>query len=162
MRVMQWLLQHSDLFSLLALAFVAAVVDANTWTAKMMSRVQAAGGDWEKGVANPRRSPTAAMKAAGGKWKTRMQQAITNDAWMKGIAGLTDQAIQAAAAAAGGSRFVAGVTSRQQKIADAIAKLQPKVAALSSKIQSLPQDTDQQREDRMIQNVRGMRAIGQS
>jgi len=150
---------HSPLVQLLALALVGAVVDATKWADKMITRVKNASADWEAGVQRPRRSPTAAMKAAAGKWKTNMQKAITEDRWFKAIGTLTDDAIKAAAVKVGGQRFVDGVTAREQKVRDAIAKLQPKVSALSARIQAMPQDSDAQRETRMLENLRGMRAI---
>ncbi len=162
---MRWYSQlspHLSLLSILTLGVVAAVVDANTWATKMINRVKNASADWEAGVQNPRRSPTASMKAAAGKWKTNMQRAITEDRWSKAVNQLTDDSIKAAAAKVGGGKFVDGITAREQKIRDAITKLQPKVAAVSSKIQGMPQDTDQQREQRMIENLRGMRGIKSS
>jgi|SRR6266705_4195137 len=148
--------------SLLALVALGAVVDGNTWATKMINRVKNAATDWEQGVQNPRRSPTAAMKAAAGKWKTNMQRAITEDRWSKAVNQLTDDSIKAAAVKVGGGKFVDGITAREQKIRDAITKLQPKVAAVSARIQNMPQDTDQQREQRMVENLRGMRGIKSS
>lgn len=148
--------------TIFALAAIGGVVDATSWADKQLARVKNAAADWEKGVQSPRRSPTAAMKAANGKWKTNVQRAVQNDSWNKAVSQLTDDKIKAAAVAAGGQRFVDGVTTREQKIRDAIAKLQPKVAALSAKVQALPQDSDTQREQRMIENLRGMRALKNS
>lgn len=145
-------------FFVVGLLAVGAVVDAQHWADKMITRVKNAAADWEKGVANPRRSPVAGMKSAAGKWKNKMQAAIANDSWSKAVNKLTDDAIKAAAAKVGGGKFVDGITAREQKIRDAIAIQQPKVAALSAKIQSMAQDTDQQRETRMVENLRGMRA----
>ena len=159
MRWYSWLSAHASLFSLALVGLVAAVVDANTWATKMITRVKNAAGDWETGVANPRRSPTAAMKAAAGKWKSNMQKAITEDRWAKAVSTLTDEAIKNAAAKVGGGKFVDGITAREEKIRAAIAKLAPKVAAVSARIQNMPQDTDQQRESRMVENLRAMRAV---
>jgi len=159
MRGWQLLGEYSWLLTVVPMLALGAVVDANTWATKMINRVKNASADWEAGVANPRRSPTAQMKAAAGKWKSRMQAAIQNDSWSRAINQLTDDSIKAAAAKVGGGKFVDGITAREQKIRDAITKLQPKVAALSSRIQAMPQDTDQQREQRMVENLRGMRGI---
>jgi len=138
---------------------IQVVADASTWTQKMLDRVSGSGDAWLRGVQNPRQSPTAAMKAANGKWKNNTQAAITGDRWGKRVATLTDESIQAAAAAAGSSKFIAGVQQRKDKIAAAIQRLQPKVANLAQQVRSMPQDNDQQREARMIANLRGMRAI---
>lgn len=147
------------LMPLTPLLMFATVVDAARWTQKMIDRVKNAGQAWADGVTHPRRSPTTAMKAAAGKWTQRMQAAIANNTWQKKIATLTDDSIKQAALKVGPQKFIDGITARQDKIAAAIAKLQPKVSALSSRIQGMPQDTDQQREQRMVENLRGMRAI---
>lgn len=143
----------------LSLAAFGAVLSADAWATKLLNRVKNAAADWEQGVQNPRRSPTAAMKAANGKWKANVQRAVTNDSYNKAVSTLTDSAIAAAAKAAGGQRFVDGVTSREPKVRAAIVKLQPKVQALSARIQGLPQDSDANREQRMIENLRGMRQL---
>jgi hypothetical protein len=138
---------------------VQPVLDPTSWANKMIERIQNAGQAWEQGIQNPRRSPTAAMKAANGKWKDRVTRAVQNDTWNKAISRLSDDQIAAQAKAVGGSALVAGVNARKQKIMDAIARLQPKVTAVVTRVQSMPQDTDQQREARMLENLRGMRAI---
>ena len=101
---------------------VGAVIDSTRWADKQLARVKNAATDWEQGVANPRRSPTAAMKSANGKWKANVQKAVQEDRWGRAVAQLTDDKIKAAAVAAGGQRFVDGVTTREQKIRDAIAE----------------------------------------
>src|SRR5258708_39711499 len=97
---------HSPLFGLFLLVLAGAVVDATKWADKMITRVKNASADWEAGVASPRRSPTAAMKAAAGKWKMNMQKAITEDRWFKAIGTLTDDSIKAAAVKLARPRFV--------------------------------------------------------
>lgn len=147
------------LLALLPFVLIGAVLPADRWSDKLLARVKNSAADWEAGVANPRRSPTAAMKAANGKWKANVQRAVNEDRWSRAVSALTDDAIKQAAARAGGQRFVDGVTTREAKIRTAIAKLQPKVAALSARVQSLPQDSDANREQRMIENLRGMRQL---
>jgi hypothetical protein len=135
------------------------IVSADQWATKMLERIKAAGSAWETGVQNPRRSPTAQMKAAAGKWKANMQAAINADRWAKKIANLTDESIRTAALKVGSSAFINGITAREDKVRAAVARLQPKVAAVSAQVQGMPQNTDGDREQRMLANLRGMRGI---
>lgn len=129
---------------------------------KMVQRSAAATGAWEQGVQNPSKSPTEQMKKSGKKWVNGVQNAISKNLWDKAVAKLTDAEIFAAAAAAGGSKWAAGISTRADKIRRAFEVLQPKLEAHLSKIDSMPTDTPEQREAKMIANLRGMREIGLS
>lgn len=139
---------------------VQPVMSASDWADKMLERVKGAGAAWERGIQNPSSSPTAGMKRAKGAWKNAMQAAITNDSWAKAVDKLSDEAIIAQAMKVGGGAFVAGITAREDKIRAAIQKLQPEIVALKAKLASMPIDTEGQREAVMLENLRGMRAIG--
>ena len=154
-------LVHPEFFAGVGPALaMAGVIDASTWADKMIRKAEASGGDWEAGVKNPSTSPTAAMKKAKGRYKTEMTASITEDRWGKAIDRLSDADIVAGALAAGGARFVSGITSRRPKIVAAIAQLQPLVQALQQRLDGMPIDTDQQREAKMIEAKRGMQLIG--
>lgn len=139
---------------------VQGVASAERWTKKMLERAKAAGNDWVDGMQNPSADPKAAALAAKGKWKQKMTDAINNNNYEKGIQKYNPEDALATAMAVGASGYVAGITARESKIAKAIAILQPKVAALKNKIAAMPQDTDQQREARLLEARRGMIAIG--
>src|SRR2546427_2067627 len=128
-------------------------------TNKLLERVAGAGGAWEAGISNPKHDPVAAMKAANGKWKAAVTKAVQNDTWNKKISQLTAGAIQAVAMAAAGAKFSARVAQRKDKILAALTRLLPKIAAVQATVAAMPQDNEQQREARMLTNLRGMRAI---
>jgi len=125
----------------------------------MLRNAQNAGQDWLDGVKNPARDPKQAALKAAGKWKNNTQKAIANDSYTKGVQGIDVAQMQATAEKIGPAGYVNGIMARQDKIAAAINVLAPKVNALSSRIQAMPQDTDQQREARMLENLKGMRAL---
>jgi hypothetical protein len=125
----------------------------------MLRNAGNAGQDWLNGVQNPRRSPTAAAKAAVGKWKNNMQKAIADGRYEKGLAKSSDAQIIATATKVGPAGYTSGIQARQDKIQAAIQILQPKLTAHLAKIDAMPQDTDQQREAKMIANLQGMRAL---
>lgn len=156
--VSSWL---GDLFSGGGVAFaMAGVVDASAWADKMLRKIGQSATDWENGVKNPSTSPVGGMRKAKGRYKDEMNKSLTEDRWGKAVDRLTDEVIIAGALAAGGGRFTSGVSSREPKIRAAIALLQPKVAALKTRLDGMPVDTDDQREKKMIEAKRGMQAIG--
>jgi chorismate mutase len=135
------------------------MADANTWANKMLSRASNAGNDWLTGVKNPRRDPKAAALKAVGKYKDRMQKALTAGSWEKGVAATDPAQTMAVIDKVGAAGYTNGIAAREGKIRQAIATLAPKVTDISNRIQGMPQDTDAQRETRMIENLRAMRKL---
>jgi hypothetical protein len=148
------------LLTALAVGIVEPVLSATAWAEKMLRNAGNAASDWERGVANPSASPVAGMKKAKKRWANEMTAAITEDRWGKAIDRLTDEEIIKNALAVGGGAFTAGLNARKDKVAEAIARLQPEVSALKGRLDALPVDTDDQREKKMIEAKRGMQAIG--
>lgn len=60
----------------------------------------------------------------------------------------------------GGGGYTGGIEARKAKIIGKIEKLRPQVLALAETIDKMPQDTDAQREARMIAARRGMIQVG--
>lgn len=136
-----------------------AGVDAARMLDKYQRRTQAAGADYVAGVNNPKRSFKAAAIAANGKWKNRVQEAIQQDNFAKGMNGVNEQEAIATATADGGAAYTAGVAKRIPKVQRAFATIAPQINSVSQRVQGMPQDTPQQREQRMLENLRGMRAV---
>jgi hypothetical protein len=126
----------------------------------MISRSGQATTAWETGTQNPSKSPTGEMKRAGKKYDLAMQAAIRDQAWQKAVADLKDEDIFTMAAKVGGAAWAAGISARADKIQRAYALLMPKLAAHLAKIDAMPTDTPEQREAKMLANLRGMRELG--
>jgi hypothetical protein len=135
--------------------------DPARMTAKYLARTSAATQDYVDGMNNPRRDPKAAAIAAKGKYKQRMQEAINNDSWAKGVAAYDLGEAVRIATSDGGSAYAAGIQKRSDKIARAHQRLAPRLGGISQAIQSMPQDSPEQREQRMLANLRAMRRLGQ-
>ena len=134
--------------------------DGAAMTEKYLRNTQAAQADYVRGVQNPRRDPKQAALAANGKWKQRTQAAIQQDRFAKGIATYDVAAAVAAATSDGGSAYAAGIQKRAGKVQAAFSRLAPLIASVSQAVQQMPQDSDQQREARMVENLRRMRDLG--
>ncbi|MBF6606965.1 MAG: hypothetical protein IVW53_15465 [Chloroflexi bacterium] len=136
-----------------------AGVDAARMLDKYQRRTAAAGADYVAGVQNPKRSFKTAALAANGKWKNRVQEAIQADRFAAGMNGVNEQEAIATATADGGAAYTAGVAKRIPKVQRAFQVIAPQISAVSQRVQGMPQDTPQQREQRMLANLQGMRAV---
>jgi hypothetical protein len=139
---------------------IEVVPTIEKWLKRYTDRTGVAGQDWVDGMQSPSADPKSAALAAKGKWKTSMEAALRDDSYAKGISGYDlDEAIQTAIAV-GASGYTSGIAARTGKIRRKIERLQPLVAALKRTLDALPQDTEAQRESKMIAAVKGMREIG--
>jgi len=138
----------------------ARVVDADDWADKMVDRAVAAGAEWLKGVLSPRKHPIEAAIAADGKRKQRLEEAEREGRWKKAMERVNVDEMYTTIEAVGQGAYTAGLEARRGKIKGKIAKLRPLVHALAETIDKMPQDTDQQREARMLAARRGMIKIG--
>jgi hypothetical protein len=90
------------------------IKDAGVLAAKFSNRAAAAQGDYKAGVMNPRRSQVSAAIAAKGVWSQAIQDAITRDAYAKGLNAAGDAKWQTNAANLGPGRYAQGVQNAQQ------------------------------------------------
>lgn len=136
--------------------------DPARMTEKLVRRAQGAAGDYVSGMRNPRRDPVAAAKRASGKWANRVQEAINNRSYEKGV-GKQDYAEAVRIATEdGGSAYTQGIAKRESKIARVYQDLAPRLGAVSQAIQAMPQDTEAQREQRLLAARRAMIALGKA
>jgi len=139
---------------------VEIVPSVDRWAGNQLAGSAAAGDKWLRGVQNPSASPLEAAKRAAGKYKQRMTESLTEDRWLKSLNRITEEDIVSVATRIGAAGYTQGIAAREDKIRRAIAELQPKAAALKRTLDQMPQDTDAQREAKMIAAKRGMQAIG--
>jgi hypothetical protein len=134
--------------------------DAARMTERLLRKVSGAGQDYVTGMQNPRRDPKAAAMRAEGKWANRVQEAITRKAYGAGIRNYDVAEAVTIATSDGGSAYTAGVAKRAAKIARVHQRLAPLLGGVSQAIQAMPQDTDGQREARLIAARRAMINVG--
>lgn len=136
--------------------------DTSAIVQKTVQRAQNAPQAWLDGLTRARGTIVSGAKAADQKWKTAMQDAIARDAFGKGLANVTDDDVIAAATKVGGNAWLNGLTSRQDKLMKAWQVLGPKLQALMDKVHALPNVTPVDGENRMLENLRGMRKLRKS
>lgn len=128
--------------------------------AKHAERTAAAGPAWKAGVMRPKKDPIKAAIAAAGKWGTKMTEAVRDGSFAKGLAAVDEEEMIRIIEGTDESVFTGGVARRAGKYRAKMEKTRPMVLALAEEIDKMPQDTEAQREARMLAATRGMRAIG--
>lgn len=134
--------------------------DASTMTERYIQGVSQSASRWVQGMQNPRRDPKQAALRAAGKWANRTQEAIQSGAYAAGVQAYDIAEAVQVATADGGTAYTSGATKRQAKVQRTFQRLAPLLGGVSQAIQQMPQDTDQQREARLLQARRMMINVG--
>lgn len=142
---------------MLRLVGLLALPTAQEVAAKWKQRTAAASQDYADGVAKTDKDPTALAIAAGPRYLANVQAAFNSGKWANGLRRAGKQGWQAAVAAKGAANFSNGVNNAEAKVADAFGTLLAFEANLLNQIATMPNVTDQDRENRMVAWVRGMR-----
>ncbi len=136
------------------------VKSADRWATQQVESSVASSGKWLDGVNNPARDPIAAGIDADGKWRDRMQQAITENRRVKGLQKTSGEEIKKVANALGAGVYSSGVTARTDKIKKTVSELQPLAQSVSDSIQGMSDKTDADREKRLLTARKLMIALG--
>ena len=136
------------------------VLTEDEWDEKQIGRTISAADEWEKRTLNPRKDPVKAAIAANEKRKRNLEEAERKDKWLKAMEQVDMESRQKTIKAVGATGFRRGIEARKDKIKNKIKRLRPLVLANKEVIQAMAQDTPEQREDRMLTNLRNMRKIG--
>jgi len=136
------------------------VPEAADWAEKQTTNAAAAGDRWLKGVLAPKKNPIDEAKKKKGKYRQKMEQALREDRYGKGLDLIDEDEMYATIRDGGSAPFSSGVTRRRAKVERVAATLRPMVVALTATLDAMPVDTPEQREAKMIAAKRGMEAIG--
>lgn len=136
------------------------VKDPTAWVDDMISGAKARSKQWLENSLRPRKDPKKAALAAAGKFEDKMRKALDDKSFDKGVAGYDEVAREEVIKAVGQTGFERGIETHKAKAVAKVKKLQPLVAALAKTIDDMPQDTDSEREARMLAARRGMIEVG--
>jgi len=136
------------------------VKDATRWANQQISNAQAAADDWLEGVKNPSRNPIEAALAAKEKFVDRLNQAIKDGKWEKGLAKSSAAEIIEIATKVGTGAYSTGVGARETKIKRVVGELQPLAQSVSDTIQAMSDKTDAEREKRLLTARKLMLEVG--
>lgn len=139
---------------------VTRVISAEDWVSKQIGTLEAVGEtNYRAGITRPKKDPIAAGIAAQGAYEAAMK----NPAVLKRREAKLKQTNMGEwarmAEEVGAARLVSGVVARRYKVERAIGTLQAKLTEHLRKIDALPAVTDSDRERRMVENLRGLKAM---
>lgn len=134
--------------------------DAAVMAEKWGRKVGGAAPDYVRGMQNPKRPPVDAALKAEGKWKNRVLEAANEGRYGKGVRTQDYAEAVRIATEDGGSAYVSGAQKRQAKVQRIYSRLAPLLGGVSQAVQNMAQDTDAQREQRLLAARRGMIAVG--
>ena len=134
--------------------------DASVMSERYQTGVGNAASRYVQGMQAPRRDPKQAALRAAGKYRQRTTEAIQRGAYEAGIQSYDVAEAVQTAISDGGQAYVSGAQRRAAKVQRAFTKLAPLLAGVSQAVQSMPQDTDQQREARLLQARKLMLQVG--
>lgn len=140
-----------------ATASTAAVPTAQAVAAKWRQRTSAAQQDYLDGVANTDKDPTALAIAAGPRLLANFTARFQDGTWANGLRRAGKAGWQRGVADKGGANFANGVQAAENKVADAFGPLLAFEQNLQNEVGSMPNVTDNDRDQRMLRWAQRMR-----
>jgi len=141
-------------------ASVKRILSPDEWRKKQIETLKAVGeANYKIGIASPKKDPIAAGIAAEDKWAERIKKAIEEQRRKKGLQATNIDEWYAYAAALGAPRLVDGVVKREKEVADFVTAWHPLLSDHVTKIDEMPAVTDKDMEERMLANLRGLKAL---
>lgn len=139
---------------------VKRVLSPEDWKDRQLTALKSTGRtNYVKGIASPKADPIARGIETEPKFADSMRKAIDSKARAKGLQ-KTDMATWAKYSTnIGADKLVDGVVKREEKVTKFISTFQPMLVSHLSKIDSLPEETDSDRENRMLENLRGLKQL---
>lgn len=139
-----------------------AIANAQEVAAKWKQRTAAAQQDYADGVAKTDKDPTQLAIAAGPRLIENFTKAFNSGKWANGLRRVGKTGWQAAVAAKGAQNFATGVNAAEPRVAEAFGPLLAFEQNLLNQVNGMPNVTDNDREQRMLTWVRGMRTYQKS
>lgn len=142
------------------MAQVTRIIPPAEWTKRQIDNIKAVGQkSYSDGITRPRKDPIEAAIAAEDKYAARMKEAIDERRRVRGLQGVTMQDWTQYAQNIGANRLVEGVTKREAKVDKFVRSFQPLLAGHVDRIDSMPAVTASDMEQRMLENLRGLKGL---
>lgn len=135
---------------------------AEDWADLQIAGAQANAEKWLKNTTAPKKNfkEEALRGTSIQRYKTSMQRVISEGTWEGGMGLVDESETMATIKRLGSSVYSNAISNRKPKIQRVVRELREDRLALAVTIDAMPVSTEGERENKMIQNVRGMRAIG--
>ena len=138
------------------------VIEPDKITRKLVDRASGAAADWFDRVQHPKKHPIKEGIAAEGKYTDKMKTVIAEHRRAKALEKVTDEDYLSGIAEAGANAFSSGIERKRGKVLRRFSVLQPLYELLAKAIDTMPVDTEAQREAKMRAARRGMILVGKA
>ena len=139
---------------------VTRILPPDEWRKRQINTLKSVGQtNYTQGIERPKKDPIEAGIAAEEKWAARIKEAIDQQRRKKALQATNMQEWYNYASSIGAGRLVEGVTKREAKVDRFVRAWQPVLQAHVEKIDTLPAVTDSDMENRMLENLRGLKAL---
>lgn len=139
---------------------VRRILSPTDWADRQIDTLKAVGEDnYKVGIKNPRKDPIAAGIAAEPKYAAAMKKVVDEKRRAKGLEGVTMAEWAGYTENIGVGRLVEGVVKREAKVRKFITQWQPVLVDHVGKIDLLADVSDKDRENKMLENLRGLKAL---
>ncbi len=144
-------------------ATVTRLIPPTDWVQKQIDGITSVGAtNYAAGVARPKRDPIKAGIDSQPAYEAAMRDAKVLKRRVTGLQKTSMDVWVLQCETLGAQRLVDGVVGRRAKVERAVSELHRKLSAHLSRIDSLPNVTAADRERRMVENLRGLRAFKES
>jgi len=144
-------------------ATVTRIIDPLAWVEKQIAGIQSVGAaNYSAGVTRPKRDPIKAGIDAQPAYEAAMRDPKVLARRVAGLRGSSMEIWALQCETLGAQRLVDGVVGRRAKVEKSVSKLHGQMTAHLSRIDALPNVTPGDRERRMVENLRGLRAFKES
>jgi hypothetical protein len=139
---------------------VTPVPEPADWVKRQIDTLKSVGRtNYLAGIKSPKRDPIKAAIDAQGRYEEQMKKDEVLKRRKASLEKVTSAEWLAMAETLGPDKLVDGVVKRQYKVERFVSKFQPLLKAHVAAIQSKPDVTDSDREARMLDNLRGLKAL---
>jgi hypothetical protein len=142
------------------MASVKRVLSPEDWKNRQINTLKSVGrANYIAGIASPKADPIAAGIKAEGKYAEETRKAIDSGARAKALGKTSMAEWYQYASALGADKLVDGVVKREAKVTAFVTAFQPMLTTNLGRIDAMSDVTDGDREARMLENLRGLKAL---
>ncbi len=139
---------------------VSRLLPPDEWRKRQIGNLRAVGEpNYKQGIERPKKDPIAEAIAKEDLWAARIKKAIEEQRRKKALQAVTMEDWYKFASEIGAGRLVEGVVKREVKVDRFIKSWQPILLDHVAKIDAMPAVTDKDMEERMLANLRGLKAL---
>lgn len=142
------------------MANVKRVISPEEWKNRQLNTLKAVGrANYLTGISAPKADPIARGIETEPKFADAMRKAIDTGARKRGLEKTDMAEWYRYARDLGADKLVDGVVKREAKVTEFTSTFQPMLVSHLAKIDALPEATDSDRENKMLENLRGLKAL---